>query len=561
VVVLASAACTSPDDSDVTDKVCFPDEKCDSITDSGGVVPTDDRATDVLGGFNVLTERSTPTCVRPLTEAAYIAGQSSESIDVAYLANHRELSIETSTALGVGIDLGGVKLSALHELVQNASTSSTSVNLLVRMHADYWVMQRNRLALEGWAGAKLTASSAEFVKACGTHYAAGARYGGYVYVLATFEANDRSTIDSVKTQLGLNLFGIVPLTTTLSQKVTTVASMQNVRTTMRFAAEGFMLDGRPASAPLISTLLGMGIGPEFFTTLDHIREQLEVSVNEDKCRDGGIGQCAGLASPGFERNTLRNARPTAILAGYYDRLSEGVPAGSEATFTAMHDRIEQSAAYLKGLKGLEGRIDTVFEKEIEPALFYSNPGYLQVLPPAAPKQTGSQVREVTKAWAARLGPEGTVRQPIRDAAKACIDASVDLQPCAGADSLPDSAATKAVDAELAKYNAEGRVLPIRYTMIVNYGVDESRSLNICPGGSFRPTPDQARFIAPLIGVSSLHANTTWTQLTAQCGSNWDGWYADAYSAHHTCIANGWFTDDMAGVICLPTSGDLWKNWD
>ncbi len=558
-MVLVSAACVSgADDSDVTD-VCFPDQKCDSITDSGGVVPTDDRATDVLGGFNVLNQRATPTCVRPITEAAYIAGQSSESIDVAYLANHRQLSIETSTGLGVSLDLGVAKVSALHELIQNASTSSTSINLLVRMHADYWVMQRNPLALEGWAGAKLTASSAEFVKACGTHYAAGARYGGYVYVLATFEANDRSTIDSVKTQLGLNLFGIVPLTTTLSQKVTTVAKMQNVRTTMRFAAEGFMLDGRPASAPLISTLLGTGIGPEFFMTLDHIREQLELSVTEDKCRDGGIGQCAGLPSPGFARNGLRNARPTGILAGYYDRLSSGVPAGTEATFTAMHDRVEQSAAYLKGLKALETKIDNVFTNEIERALFYPNPGYLQVVPPGPAKATGTQVREVTKAWAAKLGPEGTVRQPIRDAAKACFEASVDLQPCPGAESIVDSPAAKAVDTEIARYMSEGRVLPIRYASIVNAGVSRDRSLEVCPSGSFRPTESQAMYIAPLIGVSHLYGNTTWIQETGRCGSNWDGYRADGFSAVHTCLTNGWFEDDVAGVVCV--GSQLWKTFD
>ena len=226
----------------------------------------------------------------------------------------------------------------------------------------------------------------------------------------------------------------------------------------------------------------------------------------------------------------------------------------------MHDRVEQSNAYLRGLKALEGRIETVFAGEIEPALFYPNPNYLQVLPPATPKVSGNQVREVTKLWASRLGPDGTVRQPIRDAAKACFESSVDLQPCAGADSLPNSPAAKAVDAELAHYNSEGRVMPIRYTTIISAGIDEQGSRSRCPEGSPRPSEAQAAFIAPLIGASGLYGNTTWTHPTGKCGDNWDGYYADGTSAHHVCLVDGWITDDMAGVICVPYTGAMWKNF-
>src|SRR5690349_10604874 len=96
---VAFVACVSPT-NDPDHAICFPDQKCDA-TDTGSVVATDDRTTDVLGGMNVLSHRATPSCVRPVTDAAYTASETSQSVELVSLENRNSLSLETSSALGV----------------------------------------------------------------------------------------------------------------------------------------------------------------------------------------------------------------------------------------------------------------------------------------------------------------------------------------------------------------------------------------------------------------------------------------------------------------------------
>ncbi len=559
MLALALSACVAPADETDAGDACFPGEKCDSLDQTGGVAATSDRGVDVLSGFNLITARATSSCVKPVSGSSYVAGQSSETVDLVYLEHRNSLDVETSTALGLDLDLGVFGISAVHELLHHASTKSTSINLLVRMSADYWVMHRGPLALERSAATKLRTGIGPFATACGTHYATGVRYGGYVYALVTLDATDRSSIDSVKTELGLSLFGIIPLTPSIRDKVTTVASSSDVAVTMKFAADGFMLDGRPASAPLLSTLFGEGIGPAFFATLDHVREQLEASINEDKCRDGGLGSCAGSPSPGFANNTLRNARPTAVLAGKYDRLPRGVPATLDARWAEIRARTERTEQHLRALHDLDARVDKVYREEVLVAQRHPRPELLQVLPPAEPVVLGSDLAPIIAKWSDRLGPDGPGRKPVRDAAQACFEASADLSTCASDEPFDRSATKRAIDAELDEYARTGRVAIVDWDSGGGGGRSRSDALSACRPGSRFATDDEARYLAPLISWRNIFpVPTVWTA-GYRCGN--DGYPAMEVNAalryvRPVCGHEGYWNTDRFAVLCVPTRGPV-----
>lgn len=561
-LIVALGACTATSEPLDDEEVCFPDEKCDSLDPNGGVAVTANRTASVLDGYNVIADHNTPACVHPIGDASYVAGQPSETLDIVYLENRNTVTTETSTALGLGLDLGVLQASALHELLRSASTSSTSINLVVRMSADYWVLNRRPLLLEGWAAGKLGMGIGPFVKACGTHYTKGVRHGAYAYALVTFNASNTQTFESIKTGLGLTLFGIVPLTPSLSQKVTQAAQQQSVTVTMQFAADGFMLDGRPASAPLLSTLLGAGIGPEFFANLDHVREQLEQSVNQDKCRDGGIGTCDGAAAPGYATNTLRNARPTGILLGAYDSVSDGVPPGADAKWAEMRDRIERNQQHLRSLQGLQDRIENVYTGEIGKflAAFPFAVPY-QRLPPATPLVRLSDLRAIANQWRQKLEPGGPARQPIRDAAHSCYRASLDLTDCAGTEAFEASPAAKAVTATLGEYAASGRIVRANFRFMIP-DIASNAAASYCDGDSRLPTDKEAEFLSPMVGSPFfLNDHRVWTSAYHRCsGSDRPGLLVDAaYGVTQQICgrAGGVFTSpDRFAVICVPGEGAI-----
>lgn len=495
--------------------------KCDTPSGNGSVVATSNSSAGLLLGYHSLFDRTSAQCVavdRELARGAEVnVGSVSETFQLAYIRNREELARELGVDLGLKVKYPSVSGDAAVNLLQQFKSTTTTVNLLLKLSQEYTVRNRHPLQITSAGQGKLDAGIAKFVQTCGTHYINGVRYGAHLYLLITYEATNEESALDLKADLGLQA-GTVggSVDADLKAKLNQAASRSDVRTTVKVSSTGFTFGGQEASSSLALDLIGGEINEAMFQRIDQIRQAMQGSVADDSCRDAGEGKCGDTDAPGYYDNAQRAASVRGVELGFYDALPN-LSYDGDSPFLEVHERLLLVERYIRDWAELEERMEIAYRNEIKP--FLDAPSNLkasyQVAPPAAPRDTPTQVLEVANGWMDDFFPEtgpqiGWVMQKAVQAQIDCWSAaSADLfHACSPDDSPADqSAEWLEVLAEVDRYASTGRVLPLQYK--VGDAVSGDDAAGACQDVSTEaiayrlPTWEEAQQLAPLVAYGNL----------------------------------------------------------
>lgn len=516
--------------------------KCDG---NGGLFNTFNGNTQLYGGYHTLFDKTSSQCVKPApgaTGAQVSVGGLSETIDLTAINSREELANELGIDLGLKVKYLTTDADATVNLVRKTKTTSTSINLLLKVSRSYVVRNKHAVVLDDTGIAKLNAGAAAFVQACGTNYVNSVRYGSNLFVLITYEARDEQTALDVKSSLGIKAgaLGAADVTADTKARVSKAAAISGVNVRVRGVAHGFSIGGTNASSTLVSDLLGSGVNPTTFTKVDEIRTHMAKSLELDACRDAGNGQCDGQPAPGYFNNTRRGAMTTGIDLGFYDAL----PNVTTATpFKAIKEQTTKIERFVRDWAELEERMAVVYRNEIEPFLLASatDKAAFNIAPPGKPKRTPNELLTVASQWSEQFFPDsgtqiGTTYELAANTIKDCwTRASVDFTVKCTPNDMPGSetAEWKSVLAKINQYGAEGRILPIQFKVhsaIAHRQINGSCAKFNTSGITYRPaTLTEVPLLAPLVGFGAV----TW---------NGDGpnetWFSHPNPAQHCGQTSG-----------------------
>ena len=540
LVTIFALGCVTDD----TDVDCDESGKCDG---NGSLHSTFNGNTLLYGGFHSLFDKTSSQCVQPKAGSAGAqinVGSLSESIDLTAITSREELASELGLDLGLKVKYLTTDADATVNLVRKTKTTSTSINLLLKVSRSYIVRNRHAVVLTDDAAAKLAEGAGAFVQTCGTHYVNGIRYGSNLFVLITYDARDEQTALEVKASLGIKggALGAAKLDADTKSRMSRAASIAGVNVKVRGVAHGFSIGGSAASNTLVSDLLGTGVSAETFRKIDDIRAHMAKSLDTDACRDAGNGTCEGQPSPGFLNNTRRGAMTTGVDLGFYDALPNVQP-GSPSAFKTIKEKTQALERFVRDWTELEERMDVIYRNELEPFLAASatDKAAYQVAPPGAAKRSPTELLAVANTWSEKFFPDsgtqiGTIYEiasnTIRDCwQRAAVDFNIQCTP----NNTPgtETAAWKGVLAEIEKYGREGRILPLQYK--VHGSIAHRQVAGACAkfnasGVTYRPaTLAEVPLLAPLVGFGAIA---------------WDG---DAPN-------ETWFSHPNPSQMCGPTSG-------
>lgn len=539
--------------ADGTDRELCLEGKCDQPSGNGSVVGTANNNVTLYTGYHSLFDKSASQCVKPDKEIANGAqvgvGSVAETFELAFVSGREELAREMGLDLGVKVKYPATNTDIGLNLVDKFKSTSTTINLLLKVSQEYTVVNRHPLLLTDTGKAKLAAGIDKFVQTCGTHYVNGVRYGGHLYVLITYEAQDEQTALDVKASLGVTSgLGPVNVNADVKGRLAQAASRSGVSVNVRVAAQGFEIGGKAADSTLVTDFIGGGITAQTFSKIDQLRTQMKTSLANDTCRDAGEGPCAGQAAPGFFDNVRRSAKPTGVEVGFYDSLPN-VEFSGASPFKKVRERLLLVERFVRDWGELEERMAAVYRNEIEPfqQASSSQKARFQVAAPATRVRSPAELVAISNTWADKFFPEigsqiGFTYEQASNTIRDCWNAaSVDLfarcTPNDGA--ATDTAEWKAVLGELDTYAKSGRILPLSYreaTVEAREDADAACQALATGSISYRlPTMDEARRLGPAIGFGSI---------------NWSG----AASSHDI-----WFSHPNPTQLCSSGMNPLYRN--
>ena len=495
--------------------------KCDNPSGNGSVVGTTNSSAGLLIGYHSLFDRTSAQCVSVDADLARGAevnvGSVSETFQLAYVRDREELARELGVDLGLKVKYPSVNADAAVSLLHRFKSTTTTVNLLLKLSQEYTVRNRHPLEITGTGQQKLDAGIDKFVQTCGTHYINGVRFGGHLYLLITYEATNEESALDLKADLGLQQGAVgTEVDADIKAKLNRAASRSDVRTTVKVSSTGFTFGGQEASSSLALDLIGGDINEAMFQRIDQIRLAMKSSVDNDACRDAGDGKCGDVNAPGYYENAQRAASVRGVELGFYDSLANITYFG-ESPFLEVRERLLLVERYVRDWAELEERMAIAYQNEINP--FLDAPSNLkasyQLAPPAAPKNTPTEVLAIANGWMDDFFPEtgpqiGWVMQKAVQAQVDCWSAaSADLYHSCSADDTPadQSAAWLEVLAEINRYAGGGRVLPLQYkaggAVSGAYAAEECQGVSTEAIAYRLPTLNEAKQLAPLVGYGNL----------------------------------------------------------
>ncbi len=585
LVVLGACAAESPDDA-----LCLEgdDGKCDQPSGNGSVVGTANNNVTLYTGYHSLFDKSASQCVKTDKEIAQGAqinvGAVAETFELTFISAREDLAREMGLDLGVKVKYVATNTDIGLNLVDKLKSTSTTINMLLKVSSEYTVANRHPMLLTDTGKAKLAAGIDKFVQTCGTHYVNGVRYGGHLYVLITYQASDEQTALDVKSSLGVDAgFGPVKVNADVKARLAQAANRAGVSVSVRIASQGFDIQGKAADSTLVTDFIGSGVSATTFAKIDEIRTHMKASLANDTCRDAGEGQCAGQASPGFFNNVRRSAKPTGVEVGFYDSLPNVDFTGANP-FKQVRERLLVVERFTRDWGELEERMAAVYWNEIEPfqQASSSQKARFQVVGPAKHARSPSQLVAIANTWSDKFFPAigsqigftyETASNKIRDCWNA---ASVDLfTKCTPTDGpASDTAEWKAVLAEIETYARAGRILPLSYKeATVEAREDADAACQALDSGSISyrlPTMEEAKRLGPAIGFGPIN----WTGAanlhdiwfshpnpTQMCNAGMNPLYRnlpESSSDEFRCTAaDGIVLEGInLKVVCVPSGGPL-----
>jgi hypothetical protein len=568
------------------DELCL-EGKCDQPSGNGSVVGTANNNVTLYTGYHSLFDKSASQCVKTDKEIAngtqINVGSVAETFELAFVSAREDLAREMGLDLGVKVKYPATNTDIGLNLVDKFKSTSTTINLLLKVSQEYTVANRHPMLLTDTGQAKLTAGIDKFVQTCGTHYINGVRFGGHLYVLITYEAQDEQTALDVKSSLGVSSgLGPVQVGVDMKARLAQAASKSGVSTTVRVASQGFDIAGKAADSTLVTDFIGSGVTAQSFAKIDEIRQHMKTSLANDTCRDAGEGQCAGAAAPGFFNNVRRSAKPTGVEVGFYDSLPN-VDFTGENPFKKVRERLLVVERFVRDWGELEERMAAVYWNEIEPfqAASSSQKARFQVAAPATRVRSPSELVTISNEWSDKFFPEigsqvGFTYEKAANTIRDCWNAaSVDLfTKCTATDgAATETSEWKGVLAEIDDYAKTGRILRLQYkesTVEAREDADVACQTLNTPTISYRlPTMEEAKRLGPAIGFgpinwSGANLHDIWfshPNPTQLCASGMNPLYRnlpEASSDEFRCTAaDGVVLEGInLKIVCVPSGGPL-----
>ena len=607
--LLVGLGCDPDASSEDFDETPAPTGKGDFPTGNATPISTSNGNLTIRQGYNYLYDKSHGQCVEPdfalVQGSELVIGEVSRDFEIVYVRSREELARELGIDLGLKVKYGETSGELGFDLLEDFSASTRKASFLVKMREEYFVRNKHPMRFSETGLAKLQAGTKSFVRACGTHYVNGLRFGAHVYALITYTADDESTTDQIRATMGVSN-GPVPegrasvdIEADFGARVRGAHQVGNVNSMVRVVSRGFKPNEVGANGNALSKLASGEIDEWSFDMLAQLRADMSTSVASDMCRD--LGQCdpkdeevdievvveqiprgvmaaaAFVPAAGYWTNTLRYARPTGVEIGYYDTLPNVPTFEGEDVFEATIDNYTDVERYVRDFAMLDEQMTVAYRNEIE--LFAAAPSFAKatfnLAPPATPADSPQDLLGLANTWTAALRPRtgsqvGTLVSEVDERIEDCwTKASVNPAHRCSPEGLrgKETEDWLAAALEIGQYHDEARILPLRYKLagaVRSLQDAESLCSELDLGGDpLRvPTKSQVAALAPVIGYASVTTgggvadpNTVWFRGAdgTECDAGTIPVYRnDAAEAgpRIDCIP----PDTGAWVACVPTTG-------
>lgn len=540
----------------------------DQPTGNGDILPTKNGNAFLLSGYHSLFDKTTNApCVAAIDEegvASFTVGNVSETFQLAYVTSREELAQELGIDIGLKVRYGPVAGEGAISFVNNFSNTSRSVSFLLEATQEYTVVNRRSVLLTDEAVARLGEGANSFTRTCGTNYVNGVRHGASLLLLITYKAVSEEAAMSMRASLGVDASPAAsPVSGDVKVRLEQAAELSGVTVTVRAATEGMFLDADHTG--LVDGLIGSSIDGDLFEQVDRIRGTMAESVQNDACRDAGVGKCRGEPAPGYFANTHRNARATGVYLGFYDSLPNATWQGELNPFQQVRNRVSHVERFVRDYTEIQNRYEDIYYNEIKPFLDApaAQKALYNIAPPGRPVRSPAELMEVAMQLDEMFyPPQGSVvgwkMGEVIDRIQDCWDqASIDLfTSCTAGDEPYVPAGEQPPEGELEpeqtkqwnelyglidRYHRNSRVLPVSARpgdAAVTYpeAAEHCASLESDAEIEYRlPTRQELELIAPYLGFGNV---------------SWSG----AFQAHAT-----WYTADAANACPSATPFPLYVN--
>ncbi len=545
------AGCVGEQVDDLEPTVSDGSGKADEPGGSGTALTTRANNVELLVGYHGLFDRVSSTCVEA-TAPSRVVGSVGERYDLVYVSSREELARELGLDLELKARYAGFEGDAGIDALRTFSSSSTTVNLLLKVEQDYTVAEQSELTLGATGTQALSGGTQAFASTCGSNYVSAIEYGSSFVLMVSLECESANVANKIKASLNLKTPAAVPVDGGLKGKLDSATKEKNVRVHVQAIARGFT----PTQS--IASLGKDGLDAQTFAAIDKIhvdmQQSLERDMQFDVCAANGQG-CTGM----------RRAVPRGVKVGFYGDLP-GV--GDESTFRAIRDHWSEVEAISATISRAHERLEAA-HSELRDFLAADEQGPYNAYAPGTPLANTSALRQLAAARKSELDPanSGSVTGKLFQALESCWGrASDDVSYTC--DDLEWTDQVDQAEELLGRYEQEARIMPLDVVVVDASSAwwefwvstdPEAACREITPKGSYRlPRAHELSLVGPMVADGPIdwggaQTNAIWYDSGSACAHGQRPYYAnDGYSeATMGCEADASF---ITTVLCVPADG-------
>ena len=533
---------------------------------------TTEPGIDLFDGYNSLFDLRRSGCVVPdKTSTPPSVGKPAQQTTIKLVKSDTELAKELGVDASFAVKAPIVSANASASLLRSFKGSTSSVNYLIQAVQSYVVVSNASFALTDDAKKLLTSKPQDFLVRCGDRFVNAVTYQAKIEALVTFETASEDAALKLEGSItaGGTVASVVQLDGSIKSRLSDTSKKEDIHTSVTVTAQGFDLTGNETLISLDGTL------DDKLTKIDAAAGALRTSLQEDREAD----------ARDYFKHLTRRAIPAVVHVSRYG-MASNAPNGvdSSSAFKTNQKLMRDTEAYLRAFGQLKLKMEHAWKYEIED---FQEAGteaqaYYNLMPPAEPKRTISEVAKVATTWADRFRSDdgikiGTDLNKVQNAISTCAENAksgdfADCQPGVDPTTLPEyQAGQRAID----EYLQTGRIVRMRAWVIDNgqemsYASALEKCKNVNGFVDRLPSADEARRIAPLIaGYGGGEQKSAWIADTASCrySDNNMSYYSnpiDGSKGGATTGCDHWslFSGGFArATVCVQQSGPIGKRDD